>query len=63
MTLQDPAALLVILTIDSTASEPVVETAQQSTTNNPDEIVAGRTIAMNAIDFESMLKNRKPGGS
>lgn len=35
----------------------VVETAQQSTTNDPDEVHRGKTIAMSSIDFENMLKN------
>lgn len=34
----------------------VVETAQQSTTNNPDEVYRGKTIAMSSVDFEKMLK-------
>lgn len=48
-----PAAAAVPPTADG-----VVETAQQATTNNPDEIVAGRTIAMNTMDFEKMLKEQ-----
>lgn len=43
------------------AADTPVETAQQSTTNNPDEIVAGRTIAMNTMDFEKMLKEQGGG--
>ena len=40
------------------AEESVVETAAQSTTVNPDEIVRGKTMAMGAIDFEAMLAER-----
>jgi hypothetical protein len=38
-----------------------VETATQSTTNNPDEVVAGKTMAMSSFDFEKML--REHGGN
>ena len=42
--------------------EPVpVETATQATTNNPDEVVVGKTIAMSAIDFEQMLRDQQQG--
>ncbi|MCB9506086.1 MAG: hypothetical protein H6697_00285 [Myxococcales bacterium] len=41
--------------------EPVVETAQQSTTNNPDEAVVGKTIALSSVDFEEMLRKHTGG--
>lgn len=36
-----------------------VETATQSTTNNPEEIVSGKTIAMSSVDFEQMLRDQQ----
>ncbi|MFT6399699.1 MAG: hypothetical protein ACJAYU_004468 [Bradymonadia bacterium] len=39
-------------------SADVVETAQQATAG---EAVAGKTMAMSAVDFEAMLKNRNNG--
>lgn len=57
-----PATPIAPTVIDSTpaaAPAPVdqpVETAVQSTTNNPDEIVAGKTMAMSTVDFEKFLK-------
>ena len=41
------------------AAAPPVETATQSTTNNPDEIVSGKTIAMSSVDFEQMLRDQQ----
>jgi len=38
---------------------PPTSAATQSTTDNPDEVVAGKTMAMSAVDFENMLKDQK----
>ncbi len=46
----------------ATAIEPdegPTETAQQATTDDPDEIVLGKTIVMSSVDFEAMLKGDK----
>ena len=40
-----------------------IESATQSTTNNPDEIVAGKTMAMSTLDFEKMLAERNKPNS
>ncbi len=41
------------------AEDAVVETATQSTTDNPDEIVRGKTVAMSTFDFDKLLEERK----
>ena len=40
-----------------------IENATQSTTNNPDEIVSGKTMAMSTLDFEKMLAERNKPNS
>jgi hypothetical protein len=40
-----------------------IESATQSTTNNPDEIVAGKTMAMSTVDFEKLMADRNKPNS
>ena len=48
-----------------TAAPPAenIESATQATTNNPDEIVAGKTMAMSTLDFEKMMAERNKPNS
>jgi hypothetical protein len=40
------------------AAGGTTETAQQSTTDNPDEAYSGKTMAMSSVDFEEMMRKR-----